>query len=186
MKQGKIFIVSAPSGAGKSTLCNLILKKFPDILYSISYTTRKPRNNEKHGIAYFFITNYEFEKKIEKKFWAEWAKVHGNYYGTSIEFINQKIKSGKSLILDIDIQGAKKIAYLYPDAIKIFIMPLSFNILEQRLISRNTDSKDVIKKRLKNGRKEIRQKDFYDHVIINNKLEEAFKQINKIIEKAFL
>ena len=186
MKQGKIFIVSAPSGAGKSTLCNLILKKFPDISYSISYTTRKPRNNEKHGIAYFFITNYEFEKKIEKKFWAEWAKVHGNYYGTSIEFINQKIKSGKSLILDIDIQGAKKIAYLYPDAIKIFIMPLSFNILEQRLISRNTDSKDVIKKRLKNGRKEIRQKDFYDHVIVNNKLEEAFKQINKIIEKAFL
>ena len=181
MKHGKIFVVSAPSGAGKTTLCGVMLKKNPELSYSVSHTTRAPRANEKESIDYFFITKDDFQQGIEKKIWAEWAMVHDNYYGTSLEFIKEKIASGSSLLLDIDVQGAEQIRKSFPRAVTIFIMAPSFEILEQRLFSRGTDSEDVIKKRLKNAETEIAGRDSYDYVVINDDLDKAAREMDIII-----
>ncbi len=184
--QGQIFVVSAPSGAGKTTLCRKIVDKYDFISYSISHTTRPPRKNEKNGVDYFFITKEEFQKKIKTGFWAEWAIVHDNLYGTSKKFIEKKIKTGAGLLLDIDVQGAKQIKVCFPHAITIFIMPPSFKVLEKRLRSRGTDSEDVIKKRLFNAEKEIKEKEFYDFTIVNDDLDIAASEFGKIIEEACL
>ncbi len=179
--EGHIFVISAPSGTGKTTLCRRILDKFSFLSFSISHTTRKPRENEKNAVDYFFITRDEFEQKIKQDFWAEWAEVHGNLYGTSLNFIREKIKDGSSLILDIDVQGAKQIKSSIPDAITIFIMPPSFKVLEHRLRSRGTDSEDVIQKRLANAENEIKEKVFYDFSIVNDDLDTAAGELEKII-----
>ncbi len=184
--RGQVFVVSAPSGAGKTTLCRKILEKYDFLSYSISHTTRPPRKNEKNGVDYFFITKEEFQNKIRTDFWAEWAEVHDNLYGTSIKFIEEKIKTGVSLLLDIDVQGAKQIKASIPDAITIFIMPPSFKVLEKRLKSRGTDSEDVIKKRLANAEKEVKEKKFYDFTIVNDDLDRAALEFGKIIEEACL
>lgn len=181
MKHGKIFVVSAPSGAGKTTLCGIMLKKNPELSYSVSHTTRAPRANEKESIDYFFITKDDFQQGIEKKIWAEWAMVHDNYYGTSLEFIKEKIASGSRLLLDIDVCGAEQIKKTFPEAVTIFIMAPSFKVLEQRLFSRGTDSEDVIKKRLQNAETEIASREFYDHVIVNDDLDKAAREMDKIV-----
>ncbi len=183
-QKGRVFVVSAPSGAGKTTLCRRILDKFDFLSYSISHTTRLPRNGEENGVDYFFITKDEFEEKIRSGFWAEWANVHDNLYGTSLEFIKEKIQNGSSLLLDIDVQGAKQIKAAIPDAITIFIMPPSFEILEQRLRARGTDSEEVIQKRLVNAEKEINAKEFYDFSIVNDDLDKAVEEFAEIIEGA--
>ncbi len=180
-KKGKIFVVSAPSGAGKTSICTKILNLFPKISYSISHTTRSPRNNEQDGVDYFFIAKDEFKKRIDNNYWAEWAKVHDNYYGTSLKFIKDKVLQGESLMLDIDVQGAKQITKSFPEAITIFIMPPSFEVLEQRLRRRGTDSEEVIEKRLKNAVKEIEQKTFYKHIIVNDDLNIAVNEMTDII-----
>ncbi|HKK90519.1 MAG TPA: guanylate kinase [Desulfobacteraceae bacterium] len=182
MKTGKIFVVSAPSGAGKTTLCKRVLKNNPNLSYSVSHTTRAPRNNEKHGVDYFFITKEAFEKGIQEKRWAEWAEVHGNFYGTSLGFIKENIASGASLLLDIDVQGAEQIKKNFPAAVTIFIMAPSVEVLEQRLISRGTDSEAVIQKRLINAEEEIARKGSYDHVIVNDDLERAVEELNSIVQ----
>ena len=123
-------------------------------------------------------------KKIRSGFWAEWAEVHGNLYGTSLEFIRKKIQGGSSLLLDIDVQGAKHIKESVPDAVTVFIMPPSFEVLESRLRLRGTDSEEVIRKRLANAEKEIDEKQFYDFVIINDDLDKAASEFAKIIEEA--
>lgn len=184
--QGQVFVVSAPSGSGKTTLCRKMLARFPFLSYSISHTTRTPRKDEKQGIDYFFITKEEFLDKIKQNFWAEWAEVHDNLYGTSLEFIKQKIRDGSSLLLDIDVQGAKQIKSSLPDSVTIFIMPPSFKVLEQRLRSRGTDSEDVIQKRLANAAKEIKEKDFYDFSIVNDDLDRASLELAQIMERTFL
>ncbi len=184
--RGHVFVVSAPSGAGKTTLCRKILNKYKFLSYSISHTTRSPRKDEKNGVDYFFIAKEEFQNKIKTGFWAEWAEVHDNLYGTAIKFIEEKIKTGASLLLDIDVQGAKQIKACFPDAITIFIMPPSFKVLEERLRSRGTDSEDVIKKRLANAEKEVKEKEFYDFTIVNDDLESAAVEFGKIIEEACL
>jgi len=184
--KGRIFIVSAPSGSGKTTLCRKMLERFPFLSYSISHTTRAPRKDEKEGIDYFFITKKEFLKKIQENFWAEWAKVHDNLYGTSLKFIKEKIEKGSSLLLDIDIQGAKQIKAAIPNGVTIFIMPPSFRVLEQRLRLRGTDSEDVIQKRLANAEKEMQEKNFYDFSIVNDDLNMADLELAQIIERAFL
>ncbi|RLC31683.1 MAG: guanylate kinase, partial [Deltaproteobacteria bacterium] len=122
-KNGSIFIISAPSGAGKTTLCNALLNKFPDLHYSISHTTRKPRTGESDGVDYFFITSHEFKQNIENGTWAEWAQVHDHFYGTSAQFIDHHLSEGKDILLDIDVNGASQIMNRYPDSITIFIMP---------------------------------------------------------------
>jgi guanylate kinase len=181
--KGHLFIISAPSGAGKTTIVRAVLDRFADILYSISYTTRKPRNGELDGIDYNFISTDDFKKRIDGGEWAEWAEVHGNYYGTSAEFINNGLASGRDILLDIDVQGTIKILERYPDSITIFIMPPSLETLGKRLELRGTDSKAEIARRLVNAEKEIEKKDLYRHIVVNDQLSEAIEKLISIIEK---
>ncbi len=182
-KPGKLFVVSAPSGAGKSTLCKLMLEEFPEISFSVSHTTRPPREGEVHGKDYFFIGKEAFEERIENNLWAEWARVHDNYYGTSLTFIRETLENGGSLLLDIDVQGARQITKAFPSAVTLFIMAPDLEILEKRLRSRGTDSEEAIEKRMKNAVNEIEQKDCYNHVIDNDDLETSKKQMAAIFKK---
>jgi len=180
---GNLFIISAPSGAGKTTLCKAILDRIPNMLYSVSYTTRKPRKGEQNGIDYYFITKDDFKNRIKNGKWAEWAEVYGNYYGTSSEFIDKGLAAGSDILLDIDFQGTLQILDQYHDSITIFIMPHSLDILKLRLESRETDSKHVISRRIDAAEKEMKNKDFYRHVIINDKLSVALADLISVIEK---
>jgi len=180
---GRIFILSAPSGAGKTTLRHAILDRFSEMIYSVSYTTRKPRPGEKNGEDYYFIKRKDFKKKIEKGQWAEWAKVHGNYYGTPSEFLDKTLAMGFEILLEIDVQGAILILERYPESITIFIMPPSLKILKQRLEQRGLDSKEVIENRLLNAEKEIAQKNIYHHIIINDQLPKAMGELVSVIEQ---
>ncbi|MBA3017577.1 MAG: guanylate kinase [Proteobacteria bacterium] len=180
---GNLFIITAPSGAGKTTLCKAVLDRIPDMLYSVSYTTRKPRKGEQNEIDYYFITEDDFKNRIKNGKWAEWAKVYGNYYGTSSEFIDKGLASGSDILLDIDFQGTLQILDRYHDSITIFIMPPSLDILKLRLESRGTDSKHVISRRIEVANKEMENKDFYRHVVINDNLSVAVADLISIVEK---
>ena len=182
-KRGHLFIISAPSGAGKTTLARAVLKQFTDMLYSISYTTRKPRAEERNGVDYHFISKQDFKKGIKKGRWAEWAEVYGNYYGTSAEFIEKSLSSGCDILLDIDVQGTLQILKHYPDSVTIFILPPSVNALRKRLEMRASDSKAVIEKRLVNARKEMAQKKMYRHIIVNDNLSAAIEELIAIFKK---
>jgi len=180
--RGRLFIISAPSGTGKTTLCSAVLNRFPDMLYSVSYTTRKPRNGEKSGIDYHFIKKKDFKDKIKDEKWAEWAEVHGNYYGTSTELLDKGLDSGRDIILDIDVQGTIRLLERYPESVTIFVMPPSIGELKRRLKLRNTDSGEVIARRLENAKMEMAKKDLYLHVIINDQLPDAIEQLIAVIE----
>lgn len=182
-KHGCLFVVSAPSGAGKTTLCKAVRGHFPDILYSVSFTTRKPRNGEREGVDYHFISEENFKRKIRKNHWAEWAKVHGNYYGTSADFINGGLAAGKDILLDIDVEGTRHILKRYPDSVTIFIMPPSMEALRHRLERRGTEKKEEIAGRLVSAEKEIAKKDIYRHIIVNDHLPDAEKELISIIQK---
>jgi len=182
-KRGHLFIISAPSGAGKTTLAKAVLQQFTDMLYSISYTTRKPRAEEKDGVDYHFVSKEDFRKGIKTSRWAEWAEVYGNYYGTSAEFIEENLSSGCDILLDIDVQGTLQILKHYPDSVTIFILPPSVNTLRKRLEMRGSDSMAVIEKRLVNAKKEMAQKDFYRHIIVNDKLSRAVEELIDIFKK---
>ena len=180
--RGRLFIISGPSGSGKTTLCSAVLKRFPGMRYSVSYTTRKPRNGEQSGIDYHFITKKDFKDKIKTGKWAEWAKVHGNYYGTSAELLDKGLDSGRDIILDIDVQGTIRLLERYPESVTIFVMPPSIEELKRRLKLRNTDSSEIIARRLENAKIEMAKKDLYLHVIINDQLPEAIEQLIAVIE----
>jgi guanylate kinase len=177
-----LFIISAPSGAGKTTLCQALLKKFPDFIYSISYTTRPPRGNETNGKDYFFIEKEAFEEKLKQDYWAEWANVHGYFYGTSRDFLDYHLSQGRNILLDIDVQGTRQILEYYPNSVTIFIMPPSLKVLRIRLESRATDSKEVIERRLKDAEKEIEQRHIYRHVIVNDQLSETVDRLTNLVE----
>ncbi|MEJ2656125.1 MAG: guanylate kinase [Desulfobacterales bacterium] len=181
--RGHLFIISAPSGAGKTTLARAALSRHADMLYSVSYTTRKPRAGEQDGIDYHFISKQDFKKGIKEERWAEWAQVYGNYYGTSAEFIDGSLSAGRDILLDIDIQGTIQILKKYPDTVTIFILPPSMDTLKKRLEMRGTDSIQVIEKRLVNARNEMAQKDLYRHIIVNDNLSKAIKELSAIFKK---
>ena len=178
-----LYIISAPSGAGKTTLCRAALDGLQDMTYSVSYTTRSPRKGEQDGVDYNFILIEDFKKGIENGRWAEWAEVYGNYYGTSAEFLDNCLASGKDILLDIDVQGTIQIRRRYPDSITVFILPPSLDILRFRLESRGTDSEQSIAKRLVAAEKEMEKKDLYRHVIINDKLSTAALELIEILRK---
>ena len=180
---GQLLILSAPSGAGKTTLRKAALNHFSDLIFSVSYTTRKPRTAERAGVDYHFISKPEFEKGIVEGRWAEWAEVHGNYYGTSAEFLNQNLAAGNDVLLEIDVQGTRKLLRHYPKSITIFITPPSLAVLKKRLESRGTDSAQTIALRLANAKNEMEQKDLYRYVIINDRLEGAIADLITILEK---
>ncbi|MGD2187545.1 MAG: guanylate kinase [Desulfobacterales bacterium] len=181
-KSARLFILAAPSGGGKTTLCREVLKRFSDLLYSVSYTTRPLRNGEQEGVDYYFITKSDFENGIAAGKWAEWALVHGNYYGTSADFLNKSLANGRDILLDIDVQGTRQILERYPDSVAIFIKPPSLEVLQQRLIARGTDSAESIAIRLQNAEKEMAQQDQYHHVVINDRLSKAVPDLISIIE----
>jgi guanylate kinase len=182
-RRGKLFLVSGPSGAGKSTLVKKALSRLDDISYSVSHTTRPPRGDEIDGQDYFFITSEEFKDMISKGQWLEWAQVHGNYYGTSKNFVENNLKKGQSILLEIDVQGTEQVMASGLKPVSIFIMPPSFEVLTQRLRSRATDSGAVIEKRLNNAKAEIAQKDQYKYLLVNDDLDRAAKEFTKIFEK---
>ena len=182
-EQGHLFIISAPSGGGKTTLSKAVVNRFKDIFYSVSYTTRSPRNSEQDGVDYYFIQKKDFEERIESGHWAEWAEVHGNYYGTSAEFLEKGLASGRDMLLDIDVQGTIQILGNYPDSITIFIMPPSLETLGKRLEMRRTESRTTIKRRLLTAEKEMAQKDLYRYIIVNDQLFVSIEKLVAIIEK---
>lgn len=181
--QGKLFVISAPSGAGKTTLIREVLKQFKSLSYSISSTTRPPRKNETDGRDYFFITAHEFEEKIRQGAWLEWARVHDHYYGTSRSVVEQTLEQGRSLLLDIDVQGAAQVIESDLSPVTLFILPPSVEELERRLKGRGTDEPAVIEKRLKNAVAEMAQKDTYQYRVVNDDLETAVNEILSIFKK---
>jgi len=183
---GNLFIISAPSGTGKTTLARAVLKRFSDMLFSVSYTTRKPRTGEKHGNDYYFISKEDFIDKIHSGQWAEWARVHGNLYGTSSEFLDKNLACGKNILLDIDVYGTEQILKRYPESITIFIMPPDIDTLKIRLESRGTDSKSDIARRIAQAEEEIKQKSHYRHIIVNGRLPAAVEELISIIGQYIL
>lgn len=177
-----LFIVSAPSGAGKTTLCRAVLEAMPELVYSVSYTTRVPRPGERDGIDYHFIDDGRFKQAMQQGRWAEWAQVHGNYYGTSADLIEDALSRGEDVLLDIDVQGARSICGRYPEhSVTIFIRPPGMDVLRRRLESRKTDSPDVIERRLRNAEQEMAQMHLYRHVVVNDALEKAIGELIGII-----
>jgi guanylate kinase len=180
--KGRLFIISAPSGAGKTTLCKRLRERYADMMYSISYTTRPPRPGETDGEDYHFITTEDFLEKQAHGYWAEWARVHEHYYGTSAEFLSDTVARGRDVLMDIDVQGAMQIQERFPEAVTIFIMPPSMEVLEQRLAGRGTDDPAVVEKRLQNAVRELAYKDRYRHIIVNDDLDRAADKLIDIVK----
>ena len=177
-KKGAILIISGPSGCGKSTLLKEVYKDIDDYYFSISTTTREPRVGEINGVDYFFVTKEEFEKDIENGDFLEYAKVHDNYYGTSLKPINKALSESKLVIFDIDVQGHEIVrTKLNSITTSVFITTPSLKVLETRLNSRNTDSIEIIEKRIKNAKGEVEYFQDYDYLIINDDLQTAAKQL---------
>ncbi len=181
--KGRLFVISAPSGAGKTTLIHHVLSRVENIAYSVSHTTRTPRAGETNGKDYFFVTEQEFLSLIDDGMMLEWAKVHGNYYGTSLGFVRDTLEKGTCLILDIDVQGAEQVMKFYPDCVSVFIMPPSMEELRHRLEQRGTDSQDMIKMRLENARMEMEKQSLYSHVLVNDDLDRAKEELFHIFQE---
>jgi guanylate kinase len=179
--KGNLIIISSPSGGGKGTLIKEVLKTVPNIGYSVSYTTRRMRDGEENGRDYFFVSRAEFSGLIETAEFLEFAEVHGNLYGTSVNQIQQEISGGNDVILEIDVQGAESIRRKMPDAVGIFIMPPSFEVLRQRLTSRATEKKEDLSLRLRNSINEVRQYEYFDYVVVNNEVKAATSNLQNII-----
>jgi len=183
---GKIFVFSAPSGAGKSTILSYLTETVPGLVYSISATTRKPRVGEVDGVHYFFMTTEEFEAKAAKGEFAEWQRVHGNYYGTPRAFIDSVVAGGRHIVMDIDVFGKKKFDVAYPEAVGILIAPPSMEELEARLRARGTDDEATIRLRLENARTEIafaHTEGKYEYEIVNDNLKTAEAETAALIRK---
>jgi guanylate kinase len=180
-KKGLLFVVSAPSGAGKTSLCRAGADSLEDLTHSISHTTRKPRPGELDGRDYYFVGQERFRDMVQAGDFAEWAEVHSNFYGTSRRVIDDMISKGLDVILDIDTQGAKQIKAKYDNAVYIFIMPPSLEILEERLRNRKSDHEDEIRKRMQRSREEIRDYDLYDYIIVNRDFDRALTELRSII-----
>ncbi|MEA3289392.1 MAG: guanylate kinase [Campylobacterota bacterium] len=180
LNKGAILLISGPSGCGKSSLLKEVYKHITNYYFSISTTTRAPREGEKHGEDYFFVSKDEFKDDIEKANFLEWAEVHGNYYGTSLKPINEALEQGKLVIFDIDVQGFEQVVaseQLRAKTTTVFITTPTLTELEKRLYGRGTDSKDVIEKRISNAKKEIEYIGKYDYFIVNDDLETASQQL---------
>jgi guanylate kinase len=175
-----VFIISAPSGSGKSTLVREILHRYPDLAFSISYTTREARGQEKNGDSYHFISRDEFMERLKKDEFLEWAEVFGNFYGTHRSVWDNAIAANRDLLLDIDVQGAQQLRKKIPDAVTIFVLAPSREVLESRLRARSEDAEQVIERRLAAAANEIRNYHYYDYVVVNDQVDEAVATLEAI------
>lgn len=180
--EGILLVVSGPSGAGKGTICSAVREKYPDLEYSISMTTRAPRNGETEGVSYFFRTDEQFKKLVEEDAFLEYARVYDHYYGTQKKYVLDKIQAGRSVLLEIDIQGAMQVKKRYPKGVFVYIVPPSLEILSQRIHARGTDSEEVIQNRLAQITNELSMMHQYDYVVVNDVLEDAVHKTCAIIE----
>jgi len=180
-RKSLLFIVSAPSGAGKTSLCREVLSLLPDLHFSVSHTTRPPRQHERDGIDYYFVSPEEFKRMIESGQFVEWAEIYGNLYGTSRTSVEALKAKGVDIIFDIDHRGAKQIKTIYRDSITIFILPPSSQELEERLKQRGTDDVSVITRRLTKAKEEMEQSSWYHYQIVNDDLTRAVEQLKEII-----
>ena len=181
MKTGKLFVLSGPSGVGKGTLRQHALNNAPNLKYSISCTTRKPREGETDGIEYRFISRETFRDYISRELFLEYAHVHEDYYGTLKADVMNELEAGHDVLLEIDVQGALQVKEKMPGAVLIFVAPPSVEVLTQRLTGRHTDSEESVKVRLDNAIGELALKDKYDYVIVNDDLDSACEELRKII-----
>jgi guanylate kinase len=179
--KGLIFIISAPSGTGKTTLVRRVMEQLPSLRFSVSYTTRPPRANEREGVDYHFVPPEIFREMIDRDQFLEWAEVLGHYYGTARVDVEHLRSEGMDLILDIDTQGAKKAKEQLDHAILIFLLPPSLETLRERLWSRGLDSAETIEFRLAHAKKDLEEAHWYHHLIINDRLEEAAETLKTII-----
>lgn len=181
-RKGSLFVLSAPSGGGKSTVLKALLKSIDALSYSISATSRAPRENEQSGKDYLFLSADEFRRMIEVKAFYEWALVHNNYYGTLKSTVDRMLARGEDVVMDLDVQGAYSIKGIMPDAVTIFLLPPSTAVLEKRLRQRDTDDDEVIRLRLDNAVDEIARCRQFDYLVVNEELDTAITDIRRIIE----
>jgi guanylate kinase len=181
--KSKIFVISAPSGGGKTSIVKSVLTEFPEIKFSVSATTRPKRANEIDGVDYFFISEEEFSKKIERNEFVEWERFYDYYYGTPKEQISQALESNKSILLELDVKGALNVKKIFPDSILIFIDVPSFDELVKRLESRKTESDADLKKRIERAKMELTYKNQFDYIFVNNQLDEVIKEVKKLIKE---
>ena len=178
---GNIFVLSAPSGAGKSTLATRLVKQVQDLIFSVSHTTRPPRDGERDGHDYFYVDNETFDRMVDQDEFVEWVTVYGNRYGTGKAWIQSQLQAGVDILLDIETIGARNIRREIPDAIMIFLLPPSADSLADRLRSRGKDSEEQIRIRLQYARHEMEAFGYYDHLVVNDDLETAYRQLESII-----
>lgn len=179
---GLLLVLSAPSGAGKTTLARMLLKEFPQALFSVSHTTRPPRGQEQDGVDYHFVDTLTFQRMIDENQFVEWAEVYGNFYGSSRAIIDEAHTTRGIAVFDIDVQGGTTIKRKFPDARLIYVLPPSMEELERRLRSRGTDSDDMMRRRLLTARSELeRGVESYDYLVTNDRLEDAFQELKSIV-----
>lgn len=179
--EGLLVVLSGPSGVGKGAICSMLREKSPHLQYSISATTRKPRQDEQDGVNYFFKTKEQFEQMIANDELLEWAEYVGNYYGTPLHFVQDTLRQGKDVILEIEVQGALKVKERLPQAILIFLIPPSMEELERRITQRGTETDEMIRHRLSVAKKEFAKMKHYDYVVVNDEIHAACERIQAII-----
>lgn len=179
--QGLLIVLSGPSGVGKGTVCSRLRKVAPELVYSVSATTRAPRAGEMDGVNYFFKSKEQFKSMIERDELLEWAEYVGNYYGTPRSFVADTIKVGKDIILEIEVQGAMQVKQRFPEGVFVFLMPPSLGELRSRIVGRGTETDDSIRERLSAAADEIRLLEQYDYAVVNDQVELACERIRAII-----
>lgn len=180
-RRGILFVVSSPSGGGKGTLIRRVVGSVPGLVYSVSWTTRSPRPGERHGVNYFFAAVEEFERMRDAGGFLEWAVVHGNLYGTSRDFVEQEQEAGRDVVLEIDVQGAESVRRAAREAVSIFILPPSFDVLRGRLSGRRTENARDLSVRLRNARGEVARYTEFDYLVLNDEVERAAAQLASVV-----
>ncbi len=185
-REGIALVLSAPSGTGKTTLIKRLLAEFPHFGYSVSCTTRQPRQGEEHGKDYFFLSREEFERRRAEQAFAEWAEVHGNFYGTPLAPVKEMLHQGQDVLFDIDVQGAAQLRLTLEEAAFVFILPPSMAELERRLRGRGLDDEATIQRRLTNARQEMLEARWYDALVVNDALDAAYDALRAVYLAAAL